>query len=765
MTTLDAITTRRIELSGTVQGVGFRPFVFRLAAELGLDGDVRNDGGTVVIRAAGPPALVDRFQAALVDRAPQHARVDGVRVEPLADPLPAGFHVLTSGTPAGGSVATPPDLATCRSCRAELFDPSDRRYRYPFITCTDCGPRESIVDTPPYDRARTSMRRFRMCKRCSAEYHDPGDRRFHAETIACADCGPRLRWHTRGRAVRGDRRSLAEAVRVIAAGGLIAVKGIGGYQLVCDATDAGAVSRLRAAKRRPSKPFAVMVSDVAAANQLAVLDEAATAELTSAAAPIVLLPRRTDLPLVAPGRTEIGVFLPYSPLHHLLLHDLDRPLVVTSGNTAGEPIAVDRAGASRMLHPLVDGTLDHDRQIRSRADDSVVRIIDRRPMTVRRARGHVPEPLPLPVPARRPILAVGAQLKNTAALAIDDNAMLTAHLGDLENTATFDAFESSISRLLRVHRVEPSYYAHDLHPGYLSTAYARRWPADRRIVIQHHHAHVVATAAEHGVTGPFIGIAYDGLGMGDDGTLWGGEILLADYTGYRRIGRVGTAPLPGGSAAVRRPARMALGYLYGAEELCDRPPIHGAAAGFVNRLPRSEVATIRQMVTQQVNSPRASSVGRLFDAMAALLGVCDDVSYEGEAAVLLEAAAAGFPDGPTLHWRLVRRDGLHIFDPVSTIHHALELATTEPVGSVAARFHRTLVEATLAMVTEAARRHRVRTVCLGGGVFANRRLAAGLLEGLAGAGLVAHIGERVPVNDGGISYGQAVVAAARLRGR
>ncbi|GFJ81686.1 carbamoyltransferase HypF [Phytohabitans houttuyneae] len=557
----------RVEVHGVVQGVGFRPFVYRTATNCGLRGDVRNAGGHVTIRIAGPNHAVAAFLDRLVRDAPAQARIDRVDTAFLDGwSTGVGFHVLDSVAVGGGGRDLPPDLATCAACLIELFDPADRRYRYPFINCTDCGPRATIVTDLPYDRVRTTMSGFAMCTDCAAEYHDPTDRRFHAEPIACPTCGPQLSW--RGGAV--GEAALAAAVETVAGGGLVAVKGIGGYQLVCDATDRAAVARMRAAKQRPTKPLAVMAPDLDAAGRLAHLDRAQRALLISTARPIVLAARRTDARLdagVAAGLPEVGVFLPYSPLHHLLLHRLARPLVVTSANRAGEPMAIDSGSVLQTLGSLVDGVLDHDRPIHSRYDDSVASVVAGAPRVVRRARGYAPEALALPVAPPEPLLAVGAQLKQTAALATGGQAVLGPHTGDLEDAQCLAAFERTVATLARLRDADPRFVAHDLHPGYLSSQYAvAHFPAGRRLAVQHHHAHVAAVAAEHSLPEPFIGVAYDGLGLGDDGTLWGGEVLLAGYTGYRRMGRFALAPLPGGAAAVRRPARMALGYIFGAEE-------------------------------------------------------------------------------------------------------------------------------------------------------------------------------------------------------
>jgi hydrogenase maturation protein HypF len=768
-----ALEVRAIEVRGVVQGVGFRPFVYRLATALGVRGSVRNAGGLVMIIAAGPGDLLDEFAARLVAEAPARAEVTGMAVRPAPDETPAdGFTVLPSTHRATATRDLPPDIATCEDCLRELFDPADHRYRYPFINCVNCGPRATIIEALPYDRERTAMRSFPMCPDCAAEYTDPGDRRFHAEPIACPGCGPRLTWQAApdgggadGGGADGEA-ALAAAVAAIRAGGVVALKGLGGYQLVCDAADPGAVARLRAAKGREAKPLAVMVANLAAVRSLARPSLADSELLTSPAHPIVLVPAEPGGPLapaVCAGSRDVGLFLPYTPLHHLLLAALARPVVVTSGNHADGPMIIDDREAREVLGPVTDGILTHDRPIVSRYDDSVVRTVRGRPSMVRRARGYAPAPVPLPVPAPVPVLAVGAQLKHTFALAIGDRALLGPHTGDLEDAEVLDAFDRSRALLARLQDVDPAYVAHDFHPEYLSTKFATAWPARSRLAIQHHHAHVAATAAEHGVRAPFLGVAYDGLGMGDDGTFWGGEVLVAGYTRYLRLGRFARAPLPGGAAAVRRPARMALGHLFGAEPLGAERPDERLAADLLDRLPDREIAVVRRMVERGVNAPQASSAGRLFDAMAALLGICDVNRYEGEAAMALEIAAADFPDADPLAWRLVRRDGLWVYDSATTIRAALESLAdgTEP-GRIAAAFHETLAAVTAALCDRAAAEVGVTRVCLSGGVFQNRRLATSVLRALEAAGMRPYLGERVPVNDGGISYGQAAIAAARL---
>ncbi|WP_406258220.1 carbamoyltransferase HypF [Streptomyces chartreusis] len=762
------MTARRFHVEGIVQGVGFRPFVHRTAAELGLDGWVANVNGHVEGEVAGPTHAIEEFAARLRTGAPSLAKVRRVRLTGVErqSPSATGFQVLHSAL--GGSDEAsreiPPDAAICEACLSELRDPHDRRYRYPFVNCTDCGPRATIIENLPYDRVRTTMRRFPLCAACAAEYADPGDRRFHAEPIACPVCGPRLAWQE----TRGEQ-SLRAAVRTIGTGGIVALKGLGGYQLVCDATDAAAVAELRRRKRRPAKPFAVMVRDVEAAARLTQIGAGERRALASPERPVVLLGRRRShgrttplAPEVHPGLTRVGLFLPTTGLHALLLDELARPLVVTSGNLSDEPIAIDDEEARDTLATVADGFLTHDRPIRSRYDDSVVQFTGRTRITVRRARGLAPAPLPLAV--RQPVAGAGAHLKHTFTLAADGRAHIGPHTGDLADQPTYEAFTASYEHLKALTGIEPEAVAHDLHPGYLSTRWAEAQPV-RRIPVQHHHAHVAACAAEHGVRGRFLGVAYDGLGLGDDGTLWGGEVLVADLRGYRRVGRFATAPLPGGDAAVRHPSRTALGHLLGSEALGCPRPYPWLVRPFTDRLDPTEVATLRAMIAQNVNCPRASSAGRLFDTAAALLGLADQVSYEGEAAVLLEATAGDEHAVPLAH-RVVRAQGLWVYDPTPTLADLLRRQLDgEPVARLAAGFHLTLAIVTAELVERAVAEGAPRTVCLGGGCFVNRRLLTEVRRRLHAQGLRVLVGGQVPVGDGGISYGQAAVAAARLAGK
>ena len=771
-------------VEGVVQGVGFRPFVWRLATELGLAGRVRNAAGRVEIEAAGDADALDAFARRVRSDAPPRARVERVAVRPLDPALAAAlrgaFEIDESTVSPALDRLFPPDIATCDDCLRELRNPADRRYRYPFTNCTSCGPRATIIEELPYDRAKTTMRAFPLCAACEAEYRDPANRRFHAEPLACAACGPSLAWRATGApaATATGEEALGAAAAALRAGAVVAVKGLGGYHLACDATDERAVLRLRDRKRRWAKPFAVMVRDAAAAGVLCRVGTLELALLEGPARPIVLLRARRAArsclaPSVAAGNRRLGILLPYTPLHHLLLDAVDRPLVLTSGNLTDEPLATDDGDALARLAGLADGFLAHDREIRARYDDSITRVVAGRESVVRRARGYAPDPVPLPVATPVPLLAVGAELKHTFTLARGARAHVAPHDGDLEDLPTHRAFTDGLAHLSRLLALEPEVVVHDLHPEYLSTKYAvERFPAARRIAVQHHHAHVASCAAEHGVTGRFLGVAYDGLGMGDDGTLWGGEVFEADLVGYRRLARFGRAPLPGGALAVKRPYRMALGYLLGAESfggdgenpagaaLDARPD--GAASAFLARIDPRELAVVRRQVERRLNAPVASSAGRLFDAAAALLGIRDVAEYEAQAAIELELAA-GDRVAEALAYRLVRSGGLVVYDPRPTLAALVDgVALGRPVGALAAAFQATLTEVTREILAGARAATGIAVVCLSGGVFQNRRLASALLRALSRDGFTVFINRSVPVNDGGVSYGQAAIAAARL---
>jgi hydrogenase maturation protein HypF len=786
---------RALEVKGVVQGVGFRPFVWRLANELRLDGTVMNKAGRVDISVAGPSSAVEEFARRIRTEAPPRARVEkvAVREAELTIPVGAGFSIEESEAEASTERLFPPDIATCDDCLRELFDPADRRYRYPFINCTNCGPRATIIDELPYDRARTSMRAFPLCAACEAEYRDPANRRFHAEPVACPDCGPQLSYRRPGDAAPVGRReqALEAALADLRSGRIVAVKGLGGYHLACDASDAAAVARLRDRKHRWARPFAVMVRDLEAARALAVISAEEEVLLTSPARPILLLERRVGVAgadgaaALADGvaglegdaaRAEalnrrIGLFLPYTPLHHLLMEGFGRPIVLTSGNLSDEPLATDDTDALERLAGIADSFLTHDREIRARYDDSVTRVVGGRESIVRRGRGYAPEPLalPVPLPDSASVLAAGAELKHTFALARGGRAHVAPHTGDLEDLLTYRAFESNLAHLRRLLDLEPVYVAHDLHPAYLSTQFAvREFPESRRIGVQHHHAHVASAAAEAGLTGEVVGVAFDGLGMGDDGTFWGGEVLVATLATYRRVARFGYAPMPGGALAIKKPYRMALGYLLAAEAfeseggVADWLPAEAARA-FLDRLDPREVEVVRVQLARGLNSPRASSAGRLFDAAASLLGIRDVVEYEAQAAVELELIAEGEGSVEALPYRLTRCGDLLVYDPRPTLAALLEArANGDGVALLAARFQETIAAVTADLVEDVRRDTGLATVVLSGGVFQNQWLAETLVRRLTAGGFEVHTNHLVPANDGGISYGQAAVAAARL---
>jgi len=782
---------RSIVVRGVVQGVGFRPFIWRLANELELTGIVRNTGGQVELEVEGTESAIEAFARRIRSEAPPRAWVEQIEVRESDSSTDgsSGFTIEESEASASSERLFPPDIATCDDCLGEVFDAADRRYRYPFTNCTNCGPRATIIDELPYDRARTSMRDFPLCAACEAEYRDPANRRFHAEPVACPDCGPELWYRRQGDpAPTATRESaLQAALADLRSGRIVAVKGLGGYHLACDATDPAAVARLRDRKRRWAKPFAVMVRDLTAARTQAELSTEEAALLTSPARPIVLVERRRNVePALADGvvtagaepqdphapalNRRVGLFLPYTPLHHLLLRELGRPIVLTSGNLADEPLATDDGEALERLAGIADSFLGHDREIRARYDDSVTRVVEGRESLIRRSRGYAPEPLDLPIATPEPLLAVGAELKHTFALARGGRAHVAPHTGDLEELATYRTFETNLAHLRRLLDIEPAYVAHDLHPTYLSTQYAvREFPESRRIGVQHHHAHVASAAAEAGLTGEFIGVAFDGLGIGEDGTFWGGEILVATLAGYRRVGRFGRAPMPGGALAVKKPYRMALGYLLSAEAFeADGSTADWLApelsAAFLDRLDPREVEVVRVQLARALNAPVASSAGRLFDAAASLLGIRDVAEYEAQAAIELELLAAEGSHEP-LPYEIARHDGLLVYDPRPTIRALLEgRASGAPVETLAARFQETVAAVTRQLCGDVREATGLRQVALSGGVFQNQWLATTLVRRLTRDGFEVHTNERVPANDGGISYGQAAVAAARLAG-
>jgi hydrogenase maturation protein HypF len=802
----------RVRVEGVVQGVGFRPHVHRLAGDLGVSGFVCNDERGVLLEVEGPGASVERFLAQLVSKAPPLASVERVQPTEIAPTGEEGFQIAASlradagarcgdgaaaldqpaqpgewaqlGEPVQlGEWAQPapraprapvaPDAATCADCLAELLDPRDRRYRYPFINCTNCGPRFTIVRGVPYDRALTTMAGFAMCERCLAEYEDPADRRFHAQPNACPECGPRARLlDARGRE-RSDGNAVRAAAASLAAGAIVAVKGIGGFHLACRADAPRAVTSLRARKHREDRPFALMAPTLQAAQELVELDAQTRELLEDRARPIVIARRRATAAVadaVAPRSPDLGVMLPYTPLHHLLLGDLGEPLVMTSGNRSDEPIAYTDGDALTRLADIADAFLLHDRPIHMRTDDSVLRATSlRRPLLLRRSRGYVPAPIELPVGARRALLACGAELKSTFCVASGERAWVGHHIGDLKNYETLRSFRAGVEHFERLFAVAPEVLAHDLHPEYLSSKYALEREGVELLAVQHHHAHLAACLAEHGELGPAVGAVFDGSGYGSDSTVWGGELLVGGLRDFERVGHLRAVRLPGGDHAVGEPWRMACAWLLEAQR-SDESRRGATAAGaetpslpdtLAGRVTPARWATIARLARSEL-APLTTSMGRLFDAVAALCGVRAQTTYEGQAAIELEGAVDGAERG-AYPIALERRDGMLELDPRAAISAVVREHTVGvPLGTIAARFHRGLARATASACEQLAGERGLDIVALAGGVFQNRVLLELTVAELERAGLQTLVPERLPPGDGGISYGQAAVAAARL---
>jgi hydrogenase maturation protein HypF len=756
----------RARVTGTVQGVGFRPFVYRLAQQRALAGWVLNDVDGVLLEVEGDGPEVERFLDAIESQAPPLARVESLRGEELLPTGEAGFEIVASEASGEPRAPVSADAATCDDCLRELFDPGDRRYRYPFVNCTNCGPRFTIVRGVPYDRALTTMAGFAMCEQCQAEHEDPFDRRFHAQPNACPVCGPAATLLDRNGEPVDSPDAVAAAVEALLAGRIVAIKGLGGYHLACRADDDDAVAPLRSRKHREEKPFALIAPSVEAASELVELGDMERELLEQRARPIVLAPRLAMAKVaqsVAPRSRELGVMLPYTPLHHLLLADAGMPLVLTSGNVSDEPIAFRDEDALTRLAGIADLFLVHDRPIETRTDDSVVRAVEaggRRPLLLRRSRGYVPESIELPLRSERQVVACGAELKNTFALAKEARAWVGHHIGDLKNFETLESFREGIAHFERLFAVQPELCAHDLHPQYLSTRYALEREGVETIGVQHHHAHFAACLAEHGELGRAVGAIYDGTGYGTDATIWGGELLLGDLTGFDRVGSLWPLRIPGGEAAIREPWRMACAWL--AEALEDPEPVPPSPlAGIVGG---RDWRNCSRVLSDRQASPVTTSAGRLFDAIGALCGAPAVATYEGQAAVELEAMADSAERGG-YQMPLApggREEGpIGVLDPRSAITELVaELEAGVSAARVAARFHNGLSAATAAACVAAASDAGVGTVVLSGGVFQNRLLLEQTTRLLDEAGLRVLVPERLPPNDGGISYGQLAVAAA-----
>ncbi|SEH01931.1 hydrogenase maturation protein HypF [Nonomuraea solani] len=767
MTTLKRVD---VHVEGIVQGVGFRPFVYTLANRLGLAGHVRNDVNGVHIQIEGALDGVEEFLTALERDAPALSEIERVTIVSAAPAGHSGFTIAASDPAGPRRALVSADTATCDDCLRELYDPADRRHRYPFINCTNCGPRFTIVRGVPYDRLLTTMAGYGMCAACAREYDDPGDRRYHAQATCCPDCGPRLRLRdARGTELCGD--PIACAATLLRAGRVLAVKGLGGFHLAVAASNERAAAALRGRKHREEKPFAVMVADLAQARRLCEVDEHAAALLTGRARPIVLLPRLAESPAavpaavpaaapavapavapsVAPGNRSLGLMLPYTPLHHLLLAELGQPMVLTSGNVSDEPIAYEDADALTRLSGVADAFLIHDRGIHTRTDDSVVRTMAGQATLLRRARGYAPEPLALRAPAPRPVLACGAELKSTFCLAHGHRAFVSQHIGDLENYETLRSFVEGVDHYCGLFGLSPEVVAHDLHPEYLSTKHALELPGVELVGVQHHHAHIASCLADNGDPGPVIGVAFDGLGHGADGTLWGGEFLRADLVSFERLGHLAQIPMPGGTAAIRQPWRMAAAYLGD-----DHPGLE------VVKRNADRWADVLGLAAGGLDSPLTSSAGRLFDAVSALLGVRDKITYDGQAAIELEQHAD--PSEPGAYRATITTRGPLVVEGGDLVRAAADdLAAGVDGRLIAGRFHHGVADAITRSCVILRQSTGLTAVALSGGVFQNLLLLERTVGRLRTAGFRVLRHQRVPPNDGGVSLGQAAVAAARDR--
>ncbi|MBN1459523.1 MAG: carbamoyltransferase HypF [Armatimonadetes bacterium] len=790
---------RRITVEGVVQGVGFRPFVYRLAHRHGLAGWVANSSSGVIIEVEGPRSELDAFESALTREAPVLARIDEVHsaqadaLRPDSAALPQSqqpsFEIRRSERTAEDSTLICPDVAVCADCLSEFLDPADRRHLYPFINCTNCGPRFSIIEDTPYDRPATSMAGFGMCERCRAEYDDPLDRRFHAQPNACPVCGPRLRLEIPGGPDRGlaetvlgrsyvripedirrafDADSAAAARWLLKRGAILGIRGLGGFHIAADATLDTTVRALREKKNRPAKPLAVMCRSLSVARDLAVIGTEEEAVLTSPWSPVVLLrkhgtPMRVISDLIAPANSYLGIMLPYAPIHHLLFDNDLEVLVMTSANAPGEPIAATVDEALERLPGITRTFLDHDREVVNRNDDSVVFVEGGRTMMSRRSRGYAPYPIDLGIETAD-ILACGTELKSTFALLHGGRAYVGPHIGDLENQATLDLYEEMVAKFMRWFRFTPSAVGHDLHPDYLATRFATSFARERGLPlygVQHHHAHIVSVAAENRITEPVIGVALDGTGYGTDGRIWGCEFLVSEFGGFERAGHLKYVPLPGGDAAIRHPYRVALSHLRSA----GFTDLACLAAGLFPEVQEEERDLVVQQIERGINSVDTSSAGRLFDAVSALLGVCHEISYEAQAAIELESittAAVGAPPQGPLAYDIAEVDGELVIDPSGIIRGVLSAREQgQPVETIAAAFHETVVSFCLDVCRELRDRTGLKHAALSGGVFQNRYLLGRLTDTLTKDGFTVLVNREVPANDGGVSLGQAVVASER----
>ncbi|MCM3872959.1 MAG: carbamoyltransferase HypF [Pyrinomonadaceae bacterium] len=763
------VTRSEILVRGMVQGVGFRPFVYNQASRRDLRGSVRNNTTGVLIEVEGKHGDIENFISDLKTKAPPLSTIESVECNHHLEPAHySDFVILQSANEGQQSVPISADVATCTDCLAELFNPHDRRYQYPFINCTNCGPRFTIIEDIPYDRAQTTMRDFEMCSACRAEYEDPSDRRFHAEPTACAVCGPQL-YLLGADGVEVERHFGADAEiidrvqELLLKGRIIAIKGIGGVHLACDALSSEAVEKLRGRKYREDKPFAMMAASVDMVRQHCFVSDVECQALESERRPIVLLERKPDSiipPAVAPGVNALGFMLPYTPLHHLILRNLDRPLVMTSGNVCNEPICYDDGEAVKRLQKIADYFLLHDRRIHMRTDDSVVRVHEEREMVVRRSRGYAPLAIKTAFRCGRQVLACGAELKSTFCLTRDNYAFVSHHIGDLENLETLRSFAEGIVHFKRLFHLEPEVVAYDLHPEYLSTKYAlSQDDSFTKVAVQHHHAHIASCMADNRIDGEVIGVAMDGLGFGTDGRMWGGEFFVADFAAAERVAHLAYVPMPGGENAIRQPWRMAAVYLqqaFGDQFLELQLPC-------VNDMERRGWPTLRIMAATGTNSPETSSMGRLFDAVSSILGLRDTVNYEGQAAVELEGIADQHC-GEGYEFGLVRGNDGDVADARGVIRRAVaDLLDGVSPAIVSARFHLSVARLIVAVAENVRSQRKLNRVVLSGGVFQNLFLVERACAMLRTRGFQVITHSRVPTNDGGISLGQAAVANALIK--
>ncbi|OYD16628.1 carbamoyltransferase HypF, partial [candidate division WOR-3 bacterium JGI_Cruoil_03_44_89] len=753
----------QILVKGVVQGVGFRPFVYRLATSHNLTGFVQNNENGVLIEVEGEENYLNEFLRELESKSPPLSRIDGVWYENHPKVGYLRFSIGKSAFNDNRDVLVSPDIATCDECLAELFNPSDRRFQYPFINCTNCGPRFTIIRDVPYDRPRTTMCEFSMCDSCREEYENPLDRRFHAQPNACSECGPEvelvgaLELETKGR----EKKAIKEAIRLLKDGKIVAIKGLGGFHLACDALNEEAVRNLRSRKSRDSKPFALMSKDLKVINRYCEVSSMEKKLLLSPRRPIVLLTKKKDIRGIAPKNKYLGFMLPYTPIHHLLFNPPDAPsvLVMTSGNISDEPVSYKNGDAVTHLKNIADYFLTHNRKIHTRCDDSLVGVFEGREVTIRRSRGYVPEPIELPSNSEQHILACGAELKNTFCLAKDNYAFLSHYIGDLENLEVLLAFEEGIQHFEHIFSIYPTVIAYDLHPEYLSTKYAgellARNPKLLAVGVQHHHAHIASCMADNRIDGKVIGVAFDGLGYGTDGNLWGGEFLVADYSRFKRMAHLQYVPMPGGVQAIREPWRMAACYLwriYGDDFL-------KLGIEFTDGMDKKKWRVLKNSMEHDINSPLTSSIGRLFDAVSALLGICGFSTYEAQAAIELENAASNEYHSPYVYEveeNIIKPDG--IFSGIVG-----DLKDNIPLDIIASRFHSTVADMVVNMCDRMRQELHLGRVVLSGGVFQNMILLGRVVNRLRDGGFKVYIPHRIPVNDGGISLGQVAIAIAKIK--